>query len=296
MKNTAFYFVCSILVGAITFLIGITMQKANIDLSMANTITFSFLSAIICYLLLHPTTHSKLKHYCADIDWAEATSDFYFSIPKIYRKSFWISFIFINIAFLFHTINFMWGAYDWGAIRTSVDTASSIKSGNFASFLLQNLLFDGKILPVINNLWSFIGLSFGGILLCIYWELPKKTHTFVITTLFLTITPYTLSWLYFTQNTLGNLWLPAIILSALILSQKSATSLNKNYISNLFAIGLFIIALGTYLSSVTFIITAILGKIFLTTTLNNASLRETSSKLKNTSAPFFTRVPLIKFI
>ena len=45
----------------------------------------------------------------------------------------------------------MWGAYDWGAIRTTVDTSASIKEGYFASFLLQNILFDGKILPVINK-------------------------------------------------------------------------------------------------------------------------------------------------
>lgn len=278
MKNTTAYFICSILVGAIIFLIGLTIQKTNINLSMANITCFSFLCTILCYGLLHPSIRHKLKHYFADIDWAEATTNFYQSIPSVYRKSFWISFIFINLAFLFHTINFMWGAYDWGAIRTTVDTSASIKEGYFASFLLQNILFDGKILPVINNLWSFVGLSLGGILLCIYWKMPQKTHVFVITTLFLSITPYTLGWLYFAQNTLGNLWLPAIILSALILSQKENSSLNKNYINNLFSIGLFIIALGTYFPSISFIAIAILGKIFLTTSLDHTSLRETSAK------------------
>ena len=278
VKNSIFYFACSILFGAITFLIGLVSQKANIDISTSRIIIFSIISVFLCYSLLQPTIRSKLKHYCADIDWVDASIDFYNSIPAIYRKSFWISFLFINIAFLFHTINFMWGAFDWDAIRTSVDTQSSIKNGNFTSFLLQNILFNGKILPIINNLWSFIGLALSGVLLCIYWDMPKKTSTFVITTLFFTVTPYTLGWLYFAQNTLGNLWVPTFILSSLILSQKTPTSLEKNYLYNLFSIGLFLIALGTYFPCISFIAIAILGKIFLTIIYNNTSLKQTFVK------------------
>ena len=223
----------------------------------------SLCGSFLCYLLLQPFLFNKIKYYLNEIDWADYVVNYYQSIPSIYRKSFWLTFLFVNIAYLFHTINFMWGAFDWNAIRFEVDTTTSINQGKFSAFFLQNLLFNGKILPVINNLWSFVGLSLAGILLSYYWELPKKVSTYTIVSLFFATTPYTLGWLYHTQHTLGNLWLPTIILTALLLSQKAHLSLNKNYLLNLISVALIVISLGTYLPCINFIATVILGKIFL---------------------------------
>ena len=165
MKKASLNFICSILLGCVVLVLAIALNHFGLDINLKSSSAFATLVAIVSYLLLSPTIFEKVKHFLNDYDWAEETVRFYQSIPSVYKKSFWISFIFINLAFLFHTINFMWGAYDWDAIRYSVDNLSAIKEGKFSAFTMQNLLFGGKILPVINNLWSFIGLSLSGVLL-----------------------------------------------------------------------------------------------------------------------------------
>ena len=276
MKKTSLNFICSILLGCVVLVLAIALNHFGLDINLKSSSAFATLVAIVSYLLLSPTIFEKVKHFLNDYDWAEETVRFYQSIPSVYKKSFWISFVFINLAFLFHTINFMWGAYDWDAIRYSVDNLSAIKEGKFSAFTMQNLLFGGKILPVINNLWSFIGLSLSGVLLAYYWDLPKKTFIYTITTLFLTITPYTLSWMYHTQNTLGNLWLGTFITTALILSQKASTSINRSYFYNLLAIFLFVLSFGTYLPVINFLFVALLGNIFLSVATTKVSFKEAS--------------------
>ncbi|MBR5599081.1 MAG: hypothetical protein IKW39_03475 [Alphaproteobacteria bacterium] len=278
MKKITVNSIISLLFGLIIFLLGIILQKLDNTIEISTISASALCLSFITYLILQPFYLEKIKYYFNEIDWAECIVNFYQSIPVIYRKSFWLTFLFVNIAFLFHTIHFMWGAFDWEAIRFNVNTQNAINQGRFSAYALQNLLFDGKILPVINNLWSFIGLSLGGILLAYYWELPKKVSTYTVTALFFAITPYTLGWLYHTQNTLGNLWLPAFILTSLIISQKATNSLNKSYLQNLIAITLLIITLGTYFASINFIGVVILGKIFLSVATQNLTVKDVATR------------------
>ncbi len=273
-KKSSTNFVYSILFGLLILCLLLVVNHLDFNINTKSISAFSILGAIIVYLLLTPKSYNKIKYYFNELDWADEVIKYYQSIPSLYRKSFWISFGFINLAFLFHTINFMWGATDWEAVRFNVDNASAIKDGNFTAFTLQNILFGGKILPVINNLWSFFGLSLSGILLAYYWNMPKKTSTYVITSLFMAVTPYTLSIMYFTQYTLGNLWLPAFIIGGLILSNKATQTLNRSYLYNLLSISLFIIALGTYLPIINFFGVVLLGKIFLNVITKGTSLRD----------------------
>ncbi len=278
MFKTTFNSILSLLFGAIVFLLGLILQKLEPSLDIPTISGISLCCSFVLYLVLQPLYFAKLKHFFNEVDWAESIVKYYQQIPQIYKKSFWLTFLFINLAYLFHTINFMWGAFDWDAIRFKVNTSQALNQGRFTAYTLQNLLFDGKILPVINNLWSFIGLSFGGILLAYYWELPKKVSTYTISALFFAVTPYTLGWLYHTQNTLGNLWLPAFILISLIISQKQTRSLNRNYLSNLIAITLLIISLGTYIASINFISVAILGKLFLSIATQNSTFKDSAQR------------------
>lgn len=257
------------------------------------TLTFTILVALS---LLNGKIRNKIQYICCETDWAEATAKFYNNIPNIYRKSFWIAFGLINVAFLFHTINFMWGGDDWGAIRRATELQDGLNEGRFSAYWLQALLFNGKILPVINNLWAFAGLAFAGVLLSHYWNLPKKTSTYVIVTLFFAVSPYTLGWLYFAKNTLGNLWLPAFILSALVLSEKKSDNIYQNYLNNLLAIALMIIALGTYLPALSFIFIAVLGKIIINLTTTDTTLKENLQKLTQTFANILASLMLFAFI
>ena len=264
----------SIIIG----LFGVILNMYGVSITPSTITIFSILGFIITYILQKPSIAQYIKNLFCNYDWADETIKLYQSIPHIYRKSFWISFGLINLAFLFHTINFMWGGYDWQAVRTTVDSSQSLKDGFFSAYLLQNLLFDGKILPVINNLWSFLGLSLTGILLAIYFQITTSTLAIVVLTLIFSVTPYTLGWLYFTQNTLGHLWAPALSMIAILLSNKDASSVNKKYVYNLIAISLFIISLGTFFPVINFILITILGRILLGIGVNGVNFRKALSR------------------
>ncbi len=273
MKKSILYLLIAVMSGIIISLGCIISARYGSGICITSSVTLGLISAIIVFCMLIPEIRKKIRHICCDLDWADECINGYKAIPRLYRKSFWQLFGFINLAFLFHTINFMWGNRDWAAIRFAVNSEQALSEGRFSAFWLQELLFDGKILPVINNLWAFAGLSLAGVLLGIYWKLPQKTAAYVITGLFFLITPYTMSWLYFAQNTLGNLWLPAIVLTALLLAEKRSKNLNVIYLYNISSVLLFIVALGTYLPVLNFILVSILGKIFLQTVFSDIELK-----------------------
>lgn len=241
---------------------------------VADSAAYGLLGAVFAYVLFMPAVSTRLKHICCELDWAEETGRAYQNIPAVYRRSFWYLFALINLAFLFHTVNFMWGGTDWAAVRTTVDTNESLADGRFSAFWLQQLLFNGKILPVANNLWAFLGLSLAGVFLAVYWNLPQKTAPIVITGLLFTVTPYTLSWLYSAKNTLGSLWLPALSLGALILADVKTRSQNRNFANNITSVMITLIVLGSYLPAVNFIAVAVLGKVFLKTAYADISLKD----------------------
>lgn len=270
---------CSLLLGAITFLSGTMAARAGITLSEQTLLFISFLITAVCYITLMPSIFSILKHWCSDYDWAEECGKLYMSIPKKLRQSFWTLFGFINLAFLFHTIHFMWGNEDWGAVRYAVDSTESLRSGNFSAYWLQELIFDGKILPVANNLWAFAGLSLAGILLAVYWNLPQRATPIVITGLLFAVTPYTLAVLYFVKFSLGVCWLPALALTALLLSEKHGKTEIQTYLYNTASVLLFLGALGTYMPIINFIAVAILGQILLKTVYADISIRDAARRV-----------------
>ena len=264
MSRQIFNLLCALVSGLIAFAVGLLINKLGAAYTMGNLVVFGVCVAVICYILLMDAVFSRLKHICCDYDWATEIGQLYLRIPAGYRRSFWILFGFINLAFLFHTIHFLWGNEDWGAIRRVVDHQEALKDGSFSAYWLQELLFDGKILPVINNLWAFAGLSLAGVLLAIYWNLPEKVNLIVIFGLMLAVTPYTVGVLYSVKTSLGVCFLPAISLVALILAEKRGDSDVHTYFYNLCSILLFIIAIGTCMPVINFIGVAILGQMLLT--------------------------------
>ena len=273
MKKSILYLLASVMSGIIISLGCMISAKYGSNICMTTSVALGIVGAIVTFCALTPEIRENIRHICCDLDWADECVKGYNAIPRLYRKSFWQLFGFINLAFLFHTINFMWGNRDWAAVRFAVNPEQALSEGRFSAFWLQELLFDGKILPVINNLWAFAGLSLAGVLLGIYWKLPQRTAAFVVTGLFFIITPYTMSWLYFAQNTLGNLWLPAMVLTALLLAENRSKNLNATYLCNICSVLLFVIALGTYLPVLNFILVAVLGKVFLQTVFSDIDLK-----------------------
>jgi hypothetical protein len=268
---------------------GVALNSIGLGLSSGGIVVVSLVFLIGVAVLVSPKFKQKVVYAFSELDWAEEVSKAYYKIPAKLRKSFWLLFLFINLAYLFHTVNFMWGSGDWGAVRRSVPLGEGLEEGRFSAYFLQNVLFDGKILPVINNLFAFAGLALGAVLLGIWWQLPLRSTPFVVAGLLLAANPYALSWLYFAKNTLGNFWLPVWICSAFLLAGLRGKTAYHTYVYNLLSILLLILALGTYLPVINFIAVALLGKIFIQTvyadiSLKNAFLRELQQFVNLTAA------------
>ena len=278
MSKNILNLLCALIVGLVIAVGGIIAQKAGLSLSYATICISALIVTILCYVALMPTIFKQIKHICNDYDWADECVKFYQNIPFVYRRSFWILFGLINLAFLFHTMHFMWGNEDWGAIRSTIDHSEGVARGAFSAYWLQELIFDGKILPIANNLWAFAGLSLSAVLLAVYWNFAQRILPIVVAGLLFAVTPYTLSVLYFVKMSLGLCWQPVLVLVALMLAEKRAQSDMRTHVCNILSVLLFLIALGTYMPVINFVALAVLGHIFLKTVYAAISIKDAAQR------------------
>ena len=142
--------------------------------------------------------------------------NWYKNIPQYMKKSFIISFILINVAFLFHTTNFMFGDHDWLYVRGQTYWKEGTFEGRPLHFVLQSILFSGQILPLLNNLFSFAFLAISSIMLAKYWKVKASTFNYTLFATFIAVIPYTLVWLYYAKDALINLSLKILIYHRLL--------------------------------------------------------------------------------
>ena len=171
------------------------------------------------------------------------------------KQAFWISFALINLAFLFHTVNFMFGDHDWNYVRSANYWSEGSFEGRPLHFVLQSLLFDGHVLPILNNLFSFAAMALSGILLAHYWRIPLTVFNYTVFSTFVGVLPFTMVWLFYAKDTLINLSLPLIVISGLLIAQ------NHTKISHIIAIALFYFALSSYAAVMDMIGICFLGKV-----------------------------------
>ena len=128
-----------------------------------------------------------------EIDFVDFISQKYREISENDKKIFWSIFLVLNFMFIFHTINYLWGHDDWWAINFQTNVNASFFNGRFGSYFLKSIFFQGQLLPVINNVFAFLGFTLGAISLLKYWELDNKVKYFVIAGLMFVCSPFTLS-------------------------------------------------------------------------------------------------------
>ncbi|MBR2273684.1 MAG: hypothetical protein IJ864_02495 [Alphaproteobacteria bacterium] len=289
MSKFLFRFLIAAIGGMVIFVGGILLGKFS-SINCHQALGAGFFTMIGLYCLLSPVIWLKIRHIFCELDWAEECGRIYDRIPVVYRHSFWILFGFINLAFLFHTINFMWGNEDWAAVRYAVNPEESLARGAFAAYWLQELLFEGKILPVINNLWAFAGLSLAGVLLAIYWRIPRQTWQVVLIGLIATVTPYALAVLYSVKTSLGVLFLPAIVLMAVLLAERRGQNDFHTYFYNIISVFLFVWALGVYMPVINLIAIAFLGRILLSVITDDMDIKAAAEQTKQGIANFTAAV------
>lgn len=183
------------------------------------------------------------------------------AIPAAYKQTFWLAFAFINLAFLFHTVNFMFGDHDWNYVRAANYWSEGTFEGRPLHFVLQSLFFSGEVLPVLNNLLSFASMALSGILLAKYWRVPFSKLNYTVFAVFIAIIPYTMVWLFYAKDILINLSLPLICVCGLLIA-KMAVNENKP-LCHLLAIVLFYFAFASYVAVINLIGVCFIGDIML---------------------------------
>lgn len=162
-------------------------------------------------------------------------------------KPFWCAFftlfLALNIIFLYHSAHFMFGDHDWRYLRNGIKLGAGLFEGRFSQFIPINLLSQGEILPIINNILGFTGFSLGIALLAKYWQLPHEKKNYIMFALLCGITPYILSFMYFAFLVIPVLSWNLFIVGALIISEKEQ---NFSFIKSLGAVILITLALGGY--------------------------------------------------
>ena len=161
-----------------------------------------------------------------------------------------LSFLIINFAFLFHSINFMFGDHDWLYVRGATFWKEGSFEGRPLHFALQGVFFNGQILPILNNILSFFALSLSGVMLARYWKIPASTLGYTLFSVFIAVLPYTLVWLYYAKDALINLCLPLIAINALVVSEL-ATTKKKIYL-HLLSQFLFVFAFSSYMAIISY--------------------------------------------
>lgn len=159
--------------------------------------------------------------------------------------SLFVAYIVINLVFLYHTLNFMWGNHDVQFIKSELLLSSGLFEGRFTQFIPYRLLVNGQILPLLNNLLGFAFLTLGLWLLAKYWNIPKSVTNYALFIIFFATQPYTLSWLYFTFITISCLLWVFIAVIGLYLSEQIPNSKQKLVLS-VFSILCFYTTLGGY--------------------------------------------------
>lgn len=179
-------------------------------------------------------------------------------------KPFWIAaltvFLTLNLVFLFHGVQYLFGDHDWTFIKQGVPLSAGLFEGRFTQFLLINILSAGEILPLINNVLGFLGYAIGIALLARYWQLPHTKQTYTFFTLFTALSPYLLSFMYFAFLIIPVLSWNAFILGALVISAAETKFSLKRTLS---AIALITCALGGYPPVINLFAVALIARIFL---------------------------------
>lgn len=199
----------------------------------------------------------------------------YHDIDLVYKKTFWTVFIILHLVFLYYSIHFLWGNHDWWYVTHGMWKSISWWNGRFTNYL-PNQLLGGRFLPLLTMSLALFGFSFTGILLAYYWKVEKRFFNYLVISLVIVLNPLVLYWIYFAIDTVSHLWIPSILILALILSEK------KSYFYFFLAYLLIIMGLGAYSSGINTIAIVFLGKVILSYCFEDQSIVFLYTKFKRT--------------
>jgi hypothetical protein len=172
-------------------------------LSKIGLIGFLFFSICISIVLCKnkPLYLAAGKFFNKDL--SLGIKNLWINLSPVYKKSFLITFLVLNIVFALHTTTFMWGDHDWPDILYKTGDYIffpwQLSQGRWFQTVLHHFFFDGRLLPIAANLTAFAFFSAASILLCYYWKLQKSTLNYSIAGVLFVLQPYTLGCLFSTS-------------------------------------------------------------------------------------------------
>jgi hypothetical protein len=182
-------------------------------------------------------------------------------VPPLYKKSFCVVFLGLNIVFALHTATFMIGNHDWGLLFSRSPFVGELAIGRYFYNLFSFVMLNGRFLPVLTNLVNFLFFSLAAVMLCSYWKLPKSLPVYSVTGLLFVLQPYTIARMYGMGGGYYMI-LPFFVLAGFFLGDKAAgqDSRARRLGFVLLATLSFWFALGTYSVVVSTIAVVFIGR------------------------------------
>ena len=195
-------------------------SKVIIKYSLA--LIFIFLSAILLHRFINLYESGNISLSFGQISLPQAIYQGYKNINPLYRHTFWIVFIACNIVFGFHTVQFLYGTDDWLYIfDKNVGVFETIGEGRYTQHIISAFLQGEKLLPILNNILAFLGLSLASVWLCMYLNITRKLWIWAIVGFVLTLQPFTLTRMYFIFQVAGLFIVVAIGILGFVLARKA---------------------------------------------------------------------------
>jgi len=196
---------------------------------------------------------------------------------KLFWCAFFASFIALNLIFIYHGAAFLFGDHDWKYLKNGISLNAGLFEGRFSQFILINLLSQGEILPIVNNVLGFTFFSLGVAGLGRYWLLPQNKRSWIIFALFTAVTPYILSFMYFAFIVAPVLSWNAFIVAALLISERES---KFSFLKSASSILLITLALGGYPAVINLIATAFAVRLLIAVCHEKSSFREVFKRYK----------------
>ena len=226
---------------------------------------FIFLIATSLFVLsAYNNFYDEAMHFVKrkkDINIFEKIYNYYNAIDPIYRKSFWIIFVILNIVFLYHTVIFYNGNHCWEVIFDKA--VVRFFEGRYNSDTFKYLL-NGRYLPIITNLILFFNWALFSVLFCIYFNIQKKVPIITSIGLLYFLQPIMLESLYYMHSQPdAAVSLVAIIVGLIFCEKQDGIKDVKLSIANsIFCILLFNYSLSFFGGYINTIFVLLFGKMF----------------------------------
>lgn len=203
--------------------LGTVTYKMDFSPFLYTLLKYYLMIGILAYIIniLHKSQKDNINQQISEKSLPQMLYQGYLNIAPLYRQSFWIVFIALNIVFGFHTLSFLWGNHDWAAVFYRYGITSEIYMGRYTQNLISLFLQDGMMLPLLNNILAFLGFALASVWLCMYFNIQKRLYIWLIVSFVLTLQPFTFTRLYYAFQVAGLFIAIAIGILGFVLAKKA---------------------------------------------------------------------------